>query len=196
MGSSCAAAWLAGMQDLTLCSMIPVSVRLPSACRLPSVLDIATRKNEQIHHNKKVVMMRVGRKFLSVAVTAAMMGIAASSAALACTPQDIVGRWQATSFSYERGFEPFWTVCDITIQPDGRYSPGSVCTNSLNQTSLASGAVVMVDGPLCVFRGNISLFGRFSEISRLVMNASKDHVDGVGRFANGVFFFNLAKPGP
>jgi hypothetical protein len=48
--------------------------------------------------------------------------------------------------------------------------------------------------PGCILNGYIYLGGVRNVINRATMNRSKDHIDGVGNFPGGVFFFNMTKP--
>jgi hypothetical protein len=70
----------------------------------------------------------------------------------------------------------------------------SSCTANTGATSAVFGLVRLIGSQACIFDGYIYVNGVRNDINRATMNRSKDHVDGVGMFPNGLFLFNMTKP--
>jgi hypothetical protein len=56
------------------------------------------------------------------------------------------------------------------------------------------GFIYLIGTQACIFDGYMYVNGNRSKVNRVTMNGPKDHIDGVGTFANGIFFFNTTKP--
>jgi len=129
----------------------------------------------------------------SLIMLAAMMPFGQAMAA--CSLADAAGQWQAYSFGVQQGTQPYWVRCMLTIKPNGVIDyDSSTCTSSTGATTKTFGVLRLIGTQLCIFDGYIYLDGIRNNVSRATMNASKDHVDGVGMFPGGLFFFNLTKP--
>ena len=129
------------------------------------------------------------------AVLGLMVAVQAGQAMAACTQADAAGSWQVYSFGYQRGYEPYWVRCDLQVKPNGVFDNStSACSNSNGGSANTFGFVRLIGTQGCIFNGYIYVGGTRSDITRATMNRSKDHVDGVGTFPGGLFFFNMTKP--
>jgi hypothetical protein len=106
----------------------------------------------------------------------------------ACSQADATGQWQAYAFGYQQGQAPYWQRCTLQVKANGVFeNTSSSCTANTGATSAVFGLVRLIGSQACIFDGYIY-------INRATMNRSKDHVDGVGMFPNGLFLFNMTKP--
>jgi hypothetical protein len=95
-----------------------------------------------------------------VALLFALLLVGKAGAALAaCTQADATGRWMVYGFAYQRGYEPYWTKCEIVIGSNGMLTGASNCQNSLGQGGTVSGKISLSSGPTCQFTGAIVLSG-------------------------------------
>ena len=130
---------------------------------------------------------------------AVILGILVASqpiqAVAGCTQADVAGNWQVYSFSYQRGYEPVWVRCTLQIKGNGVFNNSdSACANNFGQGANGFGILRLIGTQGCIFDGYIYLGGERNDVTRATMNASKDHLDGVGTFPGGIFFFNGSKP--
>lgn len=119
----------------------------------------------------------------------------ATEALAACNQADVAGSWQAYSFSYKRGYEPYWVRCQLEVKSNGVIDyPTSSCVSNLGGAGPVFGVLQLIGSQGCIFNGYVQWGGVRNEISRATMNRSKDHLDGVGTFPGGIFHFNVTKP--
>jgi hypothetical protein len=134
----------------------------------------------------------IRRSLVALALTASL---SVGEAMAACTQADVGGSWQAYSFGYQQGYEPYWTHCTLQVKLNGVIeNGGSVCTSSTGYRTSIWGYLRLIGTQGCIFSGYLVQNGIKSEITRATMNRSKDHLDGVGAFPGGIFFFNVTKP--
>ena len=127
---------------------------------------------------------------LSASMLAILAVLGSWQAQAACTQANAAGIWQVYSMGYQRGYEPYWTRCVLQVNGSGNFLNGTKCTDMQGREVAASGQLRLISGPVCAYAGHISHAGIRSDVRHATLDRAKNHLDGVGTFSGGLFFFN------
>jgi hypothetical protein len=132
------------------------------------------------------------RKLLSIG--AALAALAALPASAACSQANAIGTWKLYSAGASTN-GAVWSKCTLVIAAGGAFGGSSVCSNSVGQSTGASGHVRLSNAANCTFAGSLTykLGGAVSTVNEATMALSHQTVTGVGTFSNGEFVFTMVK---
>ena len=132
-------------------------------------------------------------RHLSACLLAALAALPAGGALAACTQQNVAGIWQVYSLGYQRGYEPYWTRCVLQVNAQGTFLIGTKCADMHGREVPATGQLRLSSGPTCSYTGHITYAGIRSDVRHATLDRAKNHIDGVGVFSGGGFFFNATQ---